>query len=186
MSNKSDDPRRLAGDFRLELDPEAIDESIRTLAERLRRLVEQGRYTKVRIKYKGKPVMPDIPLGVLVATEAATFWFAGPLRALVVTLGARAFVDVEFIHDADEKVREGLRHYSAGDVEDAEACYRDALRIKPDDTAALFNLGVLLRVTGRRSEAISSLEKAAADAEHPDAERARAALKKMKRGPRAL
>ena len=99
-------PRSLFDDFRLEVDPERVDEAVRALSQRVRRLVDQGRYTKVRIKYKGRPLMPDIPMGVFVATEAVTFWYVGILKALVVNLGVRTFIDVEFVHDAHQKAAE--------------------------------------------------------------------------------
>ena len=68
-------------DFRIDIDPDKIDESVKALQERLKRMVDQGRYTKVRLKYKGKALMPDIPLGIFMATEAASFWYAGLFRA---------------------------------------------------------------------------------------------------------
>jgi len=179
-------PRNLFENFKIEVDPERIDESVRALTSQVRKLVDQGRYTKVRIKYRGKVLMKDIPLGVFLATEAVTFWYAGLLRALVVNLGARTVIEVELVHDADERVREGIDLYMDGEVEAAEACYREALRMKPEDTAALYNLGVLLRVTGRRKEAIEVLEKAAEAEDHPDAPRAREVLEKLRKGPRSL
>jgi hypothetical protein len=57
--------------------------------------------------------------------------------------------------------------------------------MRPDDPAALYALGVLLRVTGRREEAMSCLEKVAAT-ENPDRAKAVEALEKMKRGLRTL
>lgn len=180
------EPRKLFENFRIEVDPDRIDESVRNLTAQVKQLVDQGRYTKVRIKYKGKPLMKDIPLGVFVATEAVTFWYAGLLRALVVNLGVRTIIEVELVHDAAEKVEEGVAHYMDGEVEAAEDAYREALRMKPGDVAALYNLGVLLRVTGRRKEAIEVLEEAAAAENHPDAARAQEVLDKIKRGPRTL
>ena len=179
-------PRYRFENFEVEIDPARIDETMRALTTRVRGLVDQGRYTKVRLKYRGKSIMPDIPLGVFVATEAVTLWYGGLLRALLVNLGARAIIEVEFVHDAEEKVAEGIELYMAGEVEDAEACYREALRMKRDDGAALYNLGVLLRVTARRDEAIACFEKVAAMKAHPDAERAKDALARLKRGPRTL
>lgn len=172
--------------FRIEVDPDAIDESVGRLTDRVRSMVEHGRYTKVRIKYKGKPLIRDIPLGVFLATEAVTFWYAGLLKALVVNLGARTFIEVEFIHEADEKVAEGIELFMAGEVDAAEACYRDALKKKPGDAAALYNLGILLRVTGRRKEAMECLEQAAETEGFVDADKARDALERMRKGPRKL
>ncbi|MEL6344620.1 MAG: tetratricopeptide repeat protein [Myxococcota bacterium] len=179
-------PRYLFENFEVEIDPKQIDETFRMLSTRVRGLVDTGRYTKVRLKYKDKPLMPDIPLTVFVATEAVTLWYAGLLRALLVNLGVRAVIEVEFIHDAEERVSEGIDLYMAGEVEAAEAKYREALRMKTDDGAALYNLGVLLRVTARRDEAIECFEKVAAMKNHPDADRAKAALSRIRRGPRSI
>ena len=167
-------------------DTERVDEAVRTLAERARTLFDQGRYTRIRVKYKGKPLIRDIPLGVFLATEAVTFWYGGLLSALVVTLGARAILEVELVHDADERVREGVDLFLAGEVDAAEEKLREALRMKPGDPAANYHLGILLRVTGRRDEAIACLEVAAAAKDFVDAEKAREALERLRRGPRAL
>ena len=172
--------------FRLEVDPDAVDESVRNLTKKVRELVDQGRYTKVRISYKGKPLLRDIPMGVFLATEAVTFWWAGILSALVVNLGARTIIDVEFIHDAEGRVKEGQEAWMAGDVDLAEERYREALRMKPDHSGALYHLGILLRVTGHRDEALECLERAAADEGFEDREKARKAVEKMKRGDRTL
>jgi len=178
--------RQIFERFKVEIDPDQIDESVRTMTEKIRHLMDQGRYTKVRIKYKGKPLMPDIPLGVFVATEAITFWYAGLLRALVVNLGARTVIEVELIHDADERVDEGRDLFLQGEVEAAEERYREALQMAPEHTGALYSLGVLLRVTGRREEALEILRKAALDTEHPEGQKAQEALDRMERGPRTL
>jgi tetratricopeptide (TPR) repeat protein len=172
--------------FRWEIDPDAIDESIKQLRDRLKKLFDQGRYTRVRISYKGKVLMPDVPLAALVAAEGLSLALAGPLRLLVVNLGVRSFLEIEFIHEASERVREGQELFAAGEVDAAEAKYREALSMKPDDTSALYHLGVLLRVTGRREEAVEILTKAAADTDHPDAAKANEALERMKRGGKAL
>lgn len=185
----SDDQRKFRNPFdsiRIEVDPDQIDDSVRRLTESVRAFVENGRYTKVRIKYKGKQILRDIPLGVFVATEAVTFWYAGLLKALVVNLGARTIIEVEFVHEASEKVAEGVDLYMAGEVQAAEEAYREALRMKPDDPAASYNLGILLRVTGRRDEAMERLEVAAAAEGFAEADKAREALERMRKGPRTL
>lgn len=172
--------------FRWEIDPDAIDESVKQLRERLKKLVDQGRYTKVRFSYKGKPLLPDVPLAAAVAAEGLSLALAGPLKFLLVNLGMKSFIDVEFIHEATERVREGQDLFADGEVDAAEAKYREALAMKPNDTAALYHLGILLRVTGRRDEAVEVLGRAAKDTEHPDAAKAAEALERMKRGGKTL
>lgn len=172
--------------FRWEFDPNAMEESARQLMERLRKLVDQGRYTKVRLKYKGRTITPDIPLATLLAVEGLSLIFTGPLQVLFVNLGVKAFVDVELVHDLSEKVQEGKELFEQGEVDAAEEKYREALAIRPDDPNGNYALGVLLRVTGRRDEAIACFEKVVAHADHPDAAKAQEALDKMKRGKRTL
>ena len=101
-------------------------------------------------------------------------------------LGAKVLLDVEFINEANEKTDIGRMLYMEGEVEAAEKNLREALEIDPDHAGAHYQLGILLRVLGRRDEAISHLEKAAAAAEHPDAERAQKALDRILRGDRTL
>ena len=173
--------RELFERFRLDIDPEKVDETVRELGERVRSLVDQGRYTKVRVLYKGKPLAPDIPMGLFLAGEVASFWWAGPLRAVVMNLGVKSFVEVVLVHEADGVLRQGVELFMNGEVEDAEARYREALRMKPGDTAALYNLGVLLRVTGRKDDALKALQQAAKDEAHPDGARARETLGRMQR-----
>lgn len=165
--------------FEWEVDPDDLDTSLQELGEKLRRVYDQGRYTKVRMKFRGKQIVPDIPIGVLIAGEAASFWLIGPLRAIVFALGVKSFVDVELVHEASSRVREGIDLYMDGEVERAEEKYREALRMKPGATAALYNLGVLLRVTGRKDEAIDCFKQAAEDEEHPDGARARETLGRL-------
>lgn len=169
---------------KFEVDPERIDESLDELGEKLRGLVNTGRYTKVRLKYKGKQIGPDLPMAVVLASEVATAFWAGPLRLVVVNLGIKAIIDIELVHEASNKVREGLEYWQDGESELAEAKYREALDMKADDTSALYNLGVVLRVTGRKDEAKACFLTAAEDEEHPDGRRAREALGRMETSAR--
>jgi len=167
--------------FKFQLDPEQIDQNLRDLGEQVRRMATGHRYSKVRISWKGKAVMPDIPLGLFIAGEVASFWFAGPLRVLLVNLGVGAIVEVEIVNEADEEVQDGKQHFMDGDVDLAEASYRSALKKKPGDPSALHALAVLLRVTGRVAEARERLDEAleSADEDHPERERMQALRDKL-------
>jgi tetratricopeptide (TPR) repeat protein len=166
--------------FKLEIDPDRIEDTLKGLRDRLRESFTAGRYTKVRLSYRGTAVTPDIPLAVFLAGEGVAFWLLSPLAALLVNLGAKAILDVEFLHEADELVQEGLALYLEGEVEAAEKKYREALDRRPDDPAALYNLGTLLRVSGRKEEALAMLRKAAMGPEgHPDVKRAAEAVEKL-------
>jgi tetratricopeptide (TPR) repeat protein len=166
--------------FRIEIDPERVDEVMGTIRKRITHTFKTGRYTKVRFSYRGKNLLPDIPLAVFLATEGVAFLLLSPLSALLVNLGAGALLDVEFVHEADELVAEGLGLYMDGELERAEECYRKALKKRADDPSALYNLGTLLRVTDRREEAMRMLRKAAMGPEgHPDVLRAAESLERM-------
>ncbi len=185
--SEDDEPRkRPFQGFRVQIDPEKVDEALRQIREQVREKFATGRHTKVRLTYKGRAIVPDIPLAVFLATEGVTFWLISPLPALLVNLGAKAFLDVEFIHEADELVQEGLELYLDGELEEAEKRYRAALRKRPDDPTALYNLGTLLRVQGRADEALRTLRQAAMGPEgHPDVVRAAEAVARMQ-GKRTL
>jgi tetratricopeptide (TPR) repeat protein len=171
------DPRR---GFSFEIDPDRIEDTLRGLRDRLRSSFVAGRYTKVRLSYRGRVLGPEIPLAVFLAGEGVAFWLMSPLAAILVNLGAKAILDVEFVHEADELVQEGLALYLEGEIDAAEAKYRLALDRRSDDPAALYNLGTLLRVSGRKEEALAVLRRAAMGPEgHPDVKRAAEAVEKM-------
>jgi len=173
--------------FRVEIDPEKIEDALASIRDQVRESFTAGRYTKVRLSYRGKPVGPDLPLAIFLAGEGMAFFLMSPLAALLVNLGAKAVLDVEFIHEADELVQEGLALYLDGELEQAEERYRQALDRRPDDPAALYNLGTLLRVSGRRDEALVHLRKAAMGPEgHPDVVRAAEAVEKLSRPKKNL
>ena len=166
--------------FKVEIDPEKVEEGLKRLRERLSHSFSAGRHTKVRISYRGTAVGPDIPLAVFLAGEGVAFWLMSPLGALLANLGAKAVLDVEFIHAADELVQEGLALYLDGEIPAAEAKYREAIERRPDDPSALYNLGTLLRVSGRTEEALRILRKAAMGTEgHPDVIRAAEAVERL-------
>ncbi|MEQ1568290.1 MAG: tetratricopeptide repeat protein [Myxococcota bacterium] len=184
MSDQQPEPDEQRTGFKFEIDPERIEETLRRLRDRLRGSFVAGRYTKVRLSYRGKVLGPEIPLAVFLAGEGVAFWLLSPIAALLVNLGAKAILDVEFVHEADELVQDGLALYLEGEIEAAERKYREALDRRPDDVAALYNLGTLLRVSGRKEEALVILRRAAMGPEgHPDVKRAAEAVEKLSAGP---
>ena len=182
------DPSRFPHGFKFEIDPDRIEETLKRLRDRLQGSFVAGRYTKVRLSYRGRTLGPEIPLAVFLAGEGVAFWLMSPIGALLVNLGAKAILDVEFVHEADELVQEGLALYLEGEIDAAERKYREALDKRPEDPAALYNLGTLLRVSGRKDEALVVLRKAAMGPEgHPDVKRAAEAVEKLGQPPtRAL
>ena len=186
-SESDDSAKGTFPNFRVEFDPEKVEEALRSVSARIQDSVVAGRYTKVRLSYRGRALGPDIPLAVFLAAEGVAFWFMSPIAALLANLGAKAVLDVEFIHEADELVQEGLAAYLDGELETAESKYRLALDKRPDDPGALYNLGTLLRVTDRKEEAIRVLRQAAMGPEgNPDVRRASEALEKLTNPKRDL
>ena len=71
---------------------------------------------------------------------------------------------------ADAHVNLGRLYHLAGERGRAEAHYRDAVRLAPDDPTPHFNLGVLLEEQGRRDEAVHAYRQAVGrDADFADA-----------------
>lgn len=189
-----DDPKRNPFErFRVEIDPAKVDEMAGALRAKLEELrgrvqegVDHGRYTKVRISYRGRPVGPEIPLGALLAGEGLALMALGPLWTILGNLGARAVLDVELVHEADELVARGNEAMMASESEQAERYYRDALERRKDDPTALYHLGVLLRLTGRADEALAVLRRASMGPEgNPDVIRAAELVGRME-GKRRL
>ncbi|MFT7520736.1 MAG: tetratricopeptide (TPR) repeat protein [Kiritimatiellia bacterium] len=165
------------------MDPEQVEQTVRELRRRVVEALHAGRFTKVRLSFGGRRICPDIPLAVVMAGEGVAFWFLSPLPALLLNLGARAILDVEFLHDADELVSEGLRHYLDGDLDKAEQAYRKALTRREDDPSALYNLGVLLHMSDRAEEGTRMWRGAAMGPPgHPDVVRASEALSERSKG----
>lgn len=181
-------PRNPFDGFRFEFDPDQMDEAAKTVRDKLesmREAVESGlvnaQYTRVRVRYKDSQIGPDLPLAAFMAGEGLGLAVFGPLKLLLGNLVGKALLDVEFVHDADELVTKGREAYTHGELEAAEAHYRDALSRRRDDPAALYHLAVVLRVTGREDEASQCLRTAAMGPEgHPDVIRAAEMLDRLK------
>lgn len=166
--------------FNLEVAGANASEAVANLKRNVQYWVERGRYNKVRIKRGGKPVLPDIPVGALVAFEAATFFWTGLLRAAIVNVVGRVFFEVELINEADEHYKKGVEHFLAGELAEAEQALEKALRVDERHAKAQLQMGVLRKVQGRRDVARTHFERARELAPKTDVEReAEVHLKKM-------
>ncbi|MFO0600851.1 MAG: tetratricopeptide repeat protein [Myxococcaceae bacterium] len=143
-----------------EIDPRKIEQSLNNLKDQVVSLAKKGRYTKVRFKFRGKQLLPDIPLAAVVAVEGATFYWAGVLRAVVFTLAGRAVIDVELVNDSEKKLAQGKEALLSGELDDALAAFREACDMDPDNPAVHLNLGIALKLKGDHPAARSSLTKA--------------------------
>ena len=75
--------------------------------------------------------------------------------------------------EANEKVRQGIASYRAGNYKDANAAFGEADSAKPDDLRIAFNRGVALAAEGDADKAVELLQKAALSPELDMAVRAR-------------
>jgi tetratricopeptide (TPR) repeat protein len=145
-----------------EIDPEKIEQSLNKLKEQVVVWAKRGRYTKVRFKFRGKQLLPDIPLAAVAAVEGATFYWAGLLRLLVFNLAGRTLIEVEFVNDSEKKILEGKEALLSGDLEAALAAFEAALEMDEENPAVHLNLGVAYKLKGDHVEARRVLAKASA------------------------
>ena len=167
--------------FNLEVASENVSEVMDKLRGNVQYWVDRGRYNKVRIKRQGKPVLPDIPVGALMAFEAATFFWSGLLRGVIVNVVGRAFFEVELINEAEEHYKRGLENFLGGDLDEANASLEKALRIDPRYARAHLQLGVVRKMQGRKAEAQAHFEEAIVHDEKRDVRKeAEIHLKRMR------
>lgn len=143
-----------------EIDPKAVEESLAKLRDNVVLWAKKGRYTKVRFKFRGKQLLPDIPLAAVVAVEGLTFYWTGLLRALVFTLAGNTILDVELVNDSEKKIQAGKEELLSGELDKALALFKEALSMDRDNPHVHLNLGVALKLKGDHSGARSALEKA--------------------------
>ncbi|AKJ00081.1 tetratricopeptide repeat protein [Archangium gephyra] len=164
-----------------EIDPKRVEESLGKLRDELVHWTNKGRYTKVRFKFRGKQLLPDLPIAAVVAAEGLTFYWGGILRALVFTVAGGSLLQVELVNDADKRVQAGKEALLAGDLDEALAHFREALAMDRDNIGAHLNVGVALKLKGDRTGALAAFERAKAlDPEGPlgaEAERLAAPLR---------
>ena len=167
--------------FPFEIDPKRVEEGLRKLREELVHWANKGRYTKVRFKFRGKQLLPDLPIAAVAAAEGLTFYWGGILRALVFTVAGGSLLQVELVNDADKQVQAGKEALLAGDLDEALALFQQALVMDRDNTGAHLNIGVALKLRGDKAAALASFERAKAlDPEGPlgaEAERLAAPLR---------
>ena len=65
------------------------------------------------------------------------------------------------VSEVADRIRRGLEHHQAGDLQSAESAYREALDLAPDHPDGHYLLGSLLGESGRLDEALEHLEQAA-------------------------
>lgn len=143
-----------------EIDPKRVEESLKKMQGEMVHWANKGRYTKVRFKFRGKQLLPDLPLAAVAAAEGLTFYWGGILRALVANVVGKSVLQVEFINDSEKRVQAGKEALLSGDVDQALALFREALSMDRDNVAAHLNVGVALKLKGDREGALAAFEKA--------------------------
>jgi tetratricopeptide (TPR) repeat protein len=144
-----------------EIDPKKLDQGLAKIKGELTHWVNKGRYTKVRIKLFDKPLLPDLPIGVVAAAEGLSFMLLGPLQSVLGNLVGTAVLNVELISDALHHVNRGRELILAGELQAALAQFRTALAIDRGCAAAHLHIGIALKLQGDRMGARLSFEKAA-------------------------
>ena len=148
------------GTLPIDVQPGRIEEALKKVTETLRHWANTGRYTKVRFKFRGKPLLPDLPLAAVVAAEGLTFYWTGILRALLVNVAGRSVLDVELVNDSEQHVQKGKEELLTGEIDRAISEFRIAIAKQRDNASAHLNLGVALKLKGDKAGAKAALEKA--------------------------
>ncbi|MDC0710831.1 hypothetical protein POL68_20315 [Stigmatella sp. ncwal1] len=154
------EPVEKGSTFPLEIDPKRIEEGLKKLQGEVAHWANKGRYTKVRFKFRGKQLLPDLPLAAVAAAEGLTFYWGGVLRLLIANVVGRSVLQVELINDADKRVQAGKEALLSGEVDQALAFFREALAMDRDNSAAHLHVGVALKLKGDREAALAAFEKA--------------------------
>jgi len=146
--------------FPLEIDPKKVEESLAKVKDELVAWANKGRYTKVRFKFRGKQLLPDLPLAAVVAAEGLTFYWTGILRLLIGNIAGKMVFDVELVNDSEKRIARGKEELLSGEVDKALECFKEALAMDRDNPRVHLNLGVALKLKGDLAGARAALEKA--------------------------
>lgn len=139
---------------------ERLDTALESVRQEVTYWAKKGIYTKVRFMFRGKQLLPDIPVAAFAAAEAATFWWGGLLRAMAMNVGGRALFDVQLISDAEPHLARGQEHLLDGDVEEAREEFEKALAIDRNLPKAHLDLGICAKLEGDREAARACFERA--------------------------
>jgi tetratricopeptide (TPR) repeat protein len=181
-SKKKGKPKEKAPEtLPFEIDPQAIEASLAGLADKLSKWANKGRHTKVRFKFRGKQLLPDLPLAAVVAAQGLTFYWTGLLRALIVNVAGQTVLDVELVNESETEIARGKEQLLKGDVSGALKHFRRAEEMDHDNPRVHFNLGVALRLQGDVAKAREALNQAIEldPDDGPTAEEARALLAQL-------
>ena len=143
-----------------EIEAGRIEESLAKMKDQIVYWAKKGRYTKVRFKFRGKQVLPDMPLAAVAAAQGLTFWWVGLLRTLVFSVAGGSVLNMELVNDSEKKVALGKEQLLAGELDRAIAIFKEARDMDIDNANVHLNLGVALKLKGELLAARASLERA--------------------------
>jgi tetratricopeptide (TPR) repeat protein len=144
----------------IEVDPRRIEETLRKIRDELVHWANKGRYTRVRFKFRGKQLLPDLPFAAVMAAEGLTFYWGGILRVLLMNIAGKTVFDVELVNDSQKRVQQGKDALLSGDLDKALEHFRAALAMDRDNAQAHLNVGIALKLKGDPVGARLSLERA--------------------------
>ena len=121
---------------------------------------KQGIINKVRLKYKGKAILPDIPLSYFMLVQVATFFLTGVVRALAFNIGAKVFFEVEMVNDAEELLKKARDLYLDGELDEAIHLLEEVIRMDGRYSEAYLYLGIINKIRGDREAAAKYFQKA--------------------------
>jgi len=130
----------------LEINTNRVEENIRQAVEKMQYWYQQGIIRKVRLKYKGKPILPDIPLSYFMLAQVATFFLTGVVRALALNLGTRVFFEVEMVNDAEESLKRAKDLYLDGDLDEAIEMLEQVIKLDKNSAEAYLYLGIISKI----------------------------------------
>jgi tetratricopeptide (TPR) repeat protein len=130
----------------LEINTRQLEDSIKQTVERVRYWYKQGIIHKVRLKYRGKAILPDIPLSYFMAVQVASFFLAGVVRALAINIGAKVFFEIEMVNDAEEMLKRAKDLYLDGELDEAVRLLNDVIELDGKYAEAYLYLGIIHKI----------------------------------------
>ena len=123
----------------------------------IKEILNQGRFTSITIRYKGKklfklsfPIVAGITIiGVIKA----------PITFLLLHMGLTSFFQIEVTNQVIDLYNQALSSHERGKIMEAKALYKTILKKSQYFIPAHMNLGILYRQQGKSKKAVESFKK---------------------------
>lgn len=159
-----------------------LEQALKVAQKRGEALLRKGRYTRVRVSFKGREIA-NLPLVAFVAVEALAVVRISVPVVLILNVIGKMSLTVEFINEAVEEVAAGRAHLLDGDLDEALTRFRQAVEKDPSFAEAHLRLGIALRMKGEGEAAAAAFERALQlDPEGESGSEAKKQLEKLERG----